>query len=534
MSRWKSPTGVCAPAGTLRRQSVARNALLALASILAMTIAAMASGGDAAQATAKGRASVASSPHRLAPAAAAVAPGDWLRFDYDAQRSGVYPSSTGIDRSDLGRLQRRVVRLSGVADSSAVELHGVLAGGRVRDLIFVTTTYGKTIAIDPTTGATVWRYVPRDIAAYLGSSQIKTATPIIDPDRAYLYAATPDGLIHKLAVATGAEVHSGGWPVRVTFDPTHEKIASALNISGGSVVVVTGGYVGDAPPYQGHVVMIDRATGRITHVWNSLCSNRHRLMDPSSCLASDSAIWARSGAVIEPGSGRILVATGNGPFNGVTNWGDSVLELSPDAARLLHNWTPRDQAQLDVTDTDLGSTAPALVSVAGYRLAVQGGKDGQLHLLNLNALNGTRGGAGRRLGGELEDISSPGGGQVLTAPAVWSHGGQVYVFVADASGTAAYMVRIGRRPQLVTAWQNGSPGTSPVVAGSLLYVYDELDGRLNVYGPTGGRLLRSLPAAAGHWSSPIVVGGQIILPTGGSTADNASRSSLFIYHLPGR
>jgi hypothetical protein len=108
------------------------------------------------------------------------------------------------------------------------------------------------------------------------------------------------------------------------------------------------------------------------------------------------------------------------------------------------------------------------------------------------------------------------------------------VFVADGSGTAAYTVRVGGSPRLATAWQNGSAGTSPVVAGGLLYVYDELDGRLNVNDPTSGRLLRSLPAATGHWSSPIVVGGRIVLPTGGSPANNASSSSLFIYHLPGR
>src|SRR5205807_6856143 len=124
----------------------------------------------------------------------------------------------------------------------------------------------------------------------------------------------------------------------VTFDAAHEKIASALNVSGDSVVVTTGGYIGDAPPYQGHLVMIDRASGRINAVWNSLCSDRHALIDPPrSCPASDSAIWARQGAVIEPGSGRILVATGNAPFNGTTNWGDSVLELSPDGQHLLHN-----------------------------------------------------------------------------------------------------------------------------------------------------------------------------------------------------
>jgi hypothetical protein len=466
---------------------------------------------------------------------ASVPGGDWTRFDYDAARRGVGPPDTGINGRDLGSLGTRVVQLDGVADSSAVELHGVTVRGHARDVIVLTTSYGKTIAIDPGTGARLWEYTPADIGSYQGSSQITTATPIADPNRRYVYAASPDGRVHKLVVATGAEVRSGHWPVRVTFDPGREKIAGALNNSGGSLVVVTGGYYGDAPSYQGHVVMIDRGSGHITRVWNSLCSNRHYLLaPPSSCPSSDSAIWARSGAVIEPGSGRILVATGNAPFNGSTDWGDSVLELTPSASGLLHNWTPTDQAQLNSNDTDLGSTAPAILPEArGYRLAVQGGKDGMLHLLNLNRLNGTRGGAGPRLGGEIEDVSSPGGAQVYTAPAVWSHGGRVYVFVADDSGTAAYVLRVGSRPQLATAWQNGSAGTSPVLAGGLLYVYDERGGALRIYEPTGGRLLRSLPAAAGHWSSPIVVGGRIILPTGGSTANDATSSAVFIYHLPG-
>ena len=64
--------------------------------------------------------------------------------------------------------------------------------------------------------------------------------------------------------------------------------------------MTTGGYIGDAPPYQGHVVAIDRASGRIRGVFNSLCSDRHTIFAPSSCASSDSAIWARSGAVVEP------------------------------------------------------------------------------------------------------------------------------------------------------------------------------------------------------------------------------------------
>jgi hypothetical protein len=298
------------------------------------------------------------------------------------------------------------------------------------------------------------------------------------------------------------------------------------------VIAVTGGYIGDAPPYQGHLVMIDRSSGRIARVFNTLCSNRRHLIGaPSSCPASDSAIWSRAGAVVEPGTRRILIATGNAPFDGSTDWGDSVLELSRDGGRLLHNWTPTDQAALNASDTDLGSASPAVLPRSGgLRLAVQGGKDGYLHVLNLDRLNGTTGGAGGRLGGEVQNIRAPGGAEVFTQPAVWSGAGRTYAFVADDSGTAAYVLGGGR---LHIAWQNGASGTSPVLAGGLLYVFDLSGGRLNVYNPVSGTSLASLPAAGGHWNSPIVVGGRIILPVG-SYHDHALSGRLLIYHVRGR
>ena len=465
-------------------------------------------------------------PTRADLAAAARAPsGDWTQFDYDAQRTGVGPGATGINAGNLRLLRERVVHLDGTVDSAPIELHAIDVGGTRRDVIVVTTTYGHTVAIEAQTGRTLWEFTPSDIGRYAGSYQVTTATPIADPDDRYVYAAAPDGLIHKLVLATGADVHNGHWPARVTYDATHEKIASPLNISGRWLVVVTGGYLGDAPPYQGHVVLIDRSSGAVAHVFNTLCSNRHYLIDPSTCSASDSAIWARAGAVIEPGSGRILVATGNAPFNGSTNWGDSVLELSPDATRVLHNWTPRNQAQLDANDTDLGSTAPALL---GDGLAVQGGKAGVLSLLDLSRLVGP----GPRTGGELQDTATPGSDQMLTAPAVWRHQGRTYVIGADGSGTTGYVLVPGARPRLRVAWSNGTAGTSPVIAGGLLYVFDP-GGALNVYWPgTGGRL-GSLPAASGHWNSPIVVGGRIVLPVGNYQA-HSDHGTLLIYHLPGR
>ena len=469
-----------------------------------------------------------------ATASAAQAAGaDWPTFDFNAQRSGVGPTRTGITAGNLGQLQLRVVTIDGIADSSAIELHAVPVGGRARDVIVVTTSYGKTIAIDPGTGARLWEFVPSGVNSAPGNPQVTTASPVADPDRRFVYAASPNGVVHKLSVVAGRQV----WSRRVTFDPRHEKLASALNVSGRYLVVVTGGYIGDIPPYDGHVVTINRSNGRVAHVWNSECSNRHRLIQASSCSVTntngDNAIWGRGGAVIEPGSRRILVATGNGPFNGRDNWGDSVLELSPDAGRLLHNWTPTNQRQLDANDTDLGSASPALLpTYAGLRLAVQGGKDGLLHLLNLGRLNGTRGGAGPRLGGQLSQTGAPGGGQVLTAPAVLGDQGKILVFVGDDSGTSAYRLVGGRHPRLQVVWQSGAPSTSPVVAGGLLYDYDEVNGRLIVRDPVSGVALRTLPVAQGHWNSPIVAGGCIILPTG-SYHDSSSTSRLEIYHLPG-
>jgi hypothetical protein len=95
----------------------------------------------------------------------------------------------------------------------------------------------------------------------------------------------------------------------------------------------------------------------------------------------------------------LLVATGNAPFNGHTYWGDSVLELTPNASGLLHNWTPANQAALNHSDLDLGSTAPVLMP--GTSLAVQGGKSGKLVLLDLRRLNGTAGGPVRSRAGSF-------------------------------------------------------------------------------------------------------------------------------------
>jgi outer membrane protein assembly factor BamB len=438
--------------------------------------------------------------------------GDWTRFGYDAARHNAGPKNTGITAGNVGKLRRQRVTLPGIADASPIYLRGVQIHGARHDAFFVTTSYGRTIAIDAASGAILWRFTPSSYASLAGSYRITNSTPVADPNRKFVYAASPDGRVHKLSVASGAEAR--GWPVRVTLLPQREKLGTSLNFARGLVLIGTGGYIGDESPYQGHVVAINAATGRVAHVWNSLCSHVHRLLNPPSCAHSRSAIWARSGVVVVPGSGNLLVATGNGLFDGKQNWGDSALMLTPNASRLLRNWTPRDHASLESGDVDLGSTAPALIG--GF--AVQGGKDGMLRLLSLSRLGGRLGATG----GELQTIAAPGSTDVFTAPAVSGN----RLFVATASGLTCYVLKGGR---LHVSWRRSEGGTSPVVAGGLLYVYN---GSLNVYAPATGKRLASYTAGgSSHWSSPIVTDGRVAVPEGNAN-DHSTSGTLDVFRLP--
>jgi outer membrane protein assembly factor BamB len=460
--------------------------------------------------------------------AAAVPSGDYTTFDYSPQRYGVAASDTGITAHNLSSLKRITVHIPGTVDSSAVELANVPVKGADHDVAIMTTSYGRTLALNLSDGHILWDFTPSSVHGLEGGSQITTASPVVDPGRKFVYVSSPDGFIHKLAVADGRQL----WSTRVTWDPGREKIAGGLNIADGELIVVTDGYDGDTPTYQGHVVTIGLASGRVTHVFNTLCSNVRTLIDPpSKCSASDSAIWGRPGSVIEPDTGNILVSTGNGPFNGHTDWGDSVLELSP-TLKLLHNFSPPNQAVLNSDDWDLGSTEPVLLPFRkGSRLAVQGGKEGLLYLLNLNRLDGTTGHAGPRTGGALQTLDGPGKTDIYSQPAVWkSPSGRVFVYVTTGAGTEAYRLTAAHR--LRVAWADTQAGTSPLIAGGLLYVYNEEQGVLNVFNPSTGHLYRSLPAAGGHWNSPIVVGGRIILPVGNDN-DHQTTGVVYIYHLPG-
>ena len=149
---------------------------------------------------------------------------------------------------------------------------------------------------------------------------------------------------------------------------------------------------------------------------------------------------------------------------------------------------------------------------------MQGGKDGKLRLLNLHRLPAP----GPTTGGELQTLPPPGGLDMFSEPAVWKG---KWVFLSTDAGTEALLLRGGR---LHAVWSNQTGGTSPVVAGNLLYVAG--GGAVNVYVPTSGRRIAQLPSGDVHWQSPIVADGRVAVAEGNAN-DHATTGVLDIYRL---
>jgi PQQ-like domain len=439
---------------------------------------------------------------------------NWPVFGYDPSRSGFNSAERTLTVGNVHRLREKwQITLPAVADSTPIALDRVKVGRRYRQMLYQTTKSGITVGIDAMTGNIVWRFTTT-------GSKITNSTPAADPSGKFIYAPGVDGMIHKLSAGKGREHRGGGFPVRITRLPNTEKDASPLNVANGYLYAVTSGYYGDAEPYDGHVVAVRLSDGKTT-VWNSLCSNKHKLPTAGSCSEQRSGIWARGGAVVDPDptmNGRIYVATGNGDFDanqGGHNYGDSVISLTSDVMSILGSYTPTNYDQLERGDVDLGSTTatmlPAQASSQTPWMLTEGGKDGVLKLINRAAMPG--------VGGELQLIDMPGG--LFSAPAVWTDGSNnAWIFLGFSYVVEAFRLQTySGVSKLVGVWQSspgqtGGEGTSPVVANGIVFVaFDDAIVALNA---VNGNLLwtsanyGSAPSFGQvHWQSPIVVNGRL-------------------------
>ncbi|MEO8034537.1 MAG: PQQ-binding-like beta-propeller repeat protein [Acidobacteriota bacterium] len=441
-------------------------------------------------------------------------------------------------------------------DGSPLFVHSISTPSGILDLVIVATQSGRVLALDAASGRPVWTVPPPP------GPRWTTSSPALDPNGKYFYAYGLDGYVHKREVSTGNEVTAGGWPEQITRKPDVEKGSSAISIAtskSGSVhlYMTVAGYPdpGDAGDYQGHLVTIDLRTGA-KHIFNAACSDKEMLFVESGSSADDcanvqSGIWARAGAVYEPRTDRVYVTTGNGVYDGNRggfNWANSVVALaadgSPNAGVPMDTFTPTDYQFLTDADLDLSSTnVAALVLPSGSPLpplAVQGGKDGRLRLLNLANLSG-QGGPGH-LGGEYQIVDLPQWGEISTRPAVWLDGKTSHVAVANGQGVTAFTLSapIKGSPVLVRSWNVPKGSSSPLYAKGVLFCVRSHE--LFALDAARGKLLWSdTDVDLVHWQTPIVVGSSLFvadargvnaytIPVGGTPIPNTIGTGSGIHH----
>ncbi len=473
----------------------------------------------------------------LALVADAAQASDWLQFGFDAAHSGVNPDETHLaDR--IGALaQIYAMPLPGDVDSAPVFLAAVSTAQGTRDLLFMTTVYGTTLAIDAADGSQVWAQPTS------GPAPVISSAPAIDPGRRYVYGAGMDGKVHKYNVGDGSEVVDSAWPETITLKPDEEKLASALVFaraaSGHAYLYATTSNFGyDLGDYQGHVTAIDLLDGTQS-VFNALCSNvaTHLASAPTtpSCVDTQAGIWGRPGVVYDANTDRIYASTGNGPFTaavGGHDWGESVLALSPalqvaagtPLSMPLDSYTPDEYAQLNSDDDDLGVESPALlpapVGSLIAHLGVQIGKDGIVRLLDLDDMSGQGGPA--HIGGEISLTTSLDyRGSLNTQPAVWTDPstGVSWLIAVYKSSVHGFFVKANARgrPLLVEAWTiSDYGGTSPIVADGVVFFVARTN-ELVALDVRSGVELWSAPVNGVHWASPIVVNGTLYLTDNDAT-----------------
>jgi hypothetical protein len=197
-----------------------------------------------------------------------------------------------------------------------------------------------------------------------------------------------------------------------------------LALANGIVYVAWASH-GDVQPYHGWVIGFNATTLARTSIYNTSPNGR------------EGGIWMSGGAPAVDSSNNLYLITGNGDYDGVNDFGDTLLKLSTNSGLTRADFfTPSDQANLDSLDLDFGSGAAVVLvdlpqGAAFQHLVIGGGKGsgfvGQIYVLNRDSLGGYKQGSG---GSDKVIQQFPINHAIFATPAFW----QNRMYLAGLSG----------------------------------------------------------------------------------------------------
>jgi hypothetical protein len=91
-------------------------------------------------------------------------------------------------------------------------------------------------------------------------------------------------------------------------------------------------------------------------------------------------IWQAGRGIASDGAGNVYIATAGGAYDGITNFGSSVLKFAPRSLKLLDWFTPTNHEFLFLQNIDM--SAGGVTLIPNSQLMFAGGKEGVIFLLN--------------------------------------------------------------------------------------------------------------------------------------------------------
>jgi hypothetical protein len=442
--------------------------------VLALVVAPAGAGVAAASSGRAARGAAVAS--RLSPLSDPTASFDNLRTGWDPNEPGLSPSV--VHGSSFGQRFRASV-------NGQVYAQPLVIGST----LIVATENNWVYGMDASTGKINWStslgkpYAIKtcnNVAPNVGV----TSTPVYDPsaNTAYMMANVNTGSavawrLFGINVTTGAITFTRGIygspsnDSHISFNGTQELQRPGLLLLNGVVYAAFSSHC-DHNPYAGYVSAVNVATGNAT-LWT----------DESGATNDMAGIWQSGGGLMSDGAGRVILASGNGisPATGPGSkppgqLAESVIRLAqnPDGTLTAQDFfSPANSATLDAGDIDYGSAGPAELPVgttAYPHIVVQGGKIGNLFLLNADNLGGHKQGPGGS-DNNLYQTNAYGG--------LWGHPGifesSTSAIPPNSSNLANYVYTVGKKDSVrcfrIDTNGSGTPKLTNVANSTLQFGY---------------------------------------------------------------
>lgn len=453
-----------------------------------------------------------------------------LTYHNDNARTGQNTTETiltpaNVNSSHFGKLFSVPVDGNVYAQPLVVSKVNIPASG-AHNVVYAATENDSLYAIDADHGSVIWQVSFTNEAAGITAVSSAatscnninptlgiTGTPVIDMSTTTIYLVTftnENGVfiqrLHALDISSGAE--KSGSPVVIqasvagtgtgnvnhllSFDPLKNHQRPSLLLENGHIIIGWASHC-DLSPFHGWVMSYNAATLQQESVLNTTPNG------------GDGGVWQSGAGPAADANSNVYFATGNGNYDGVSNFGDSILRVSGfgSASQSIADWfTPFDQTTLNAEDQDLGSGGvlllPDLPSGSPHpQLLVEVGKLGTIYLIdrtNMGRNCGSTCTSDTQIVQELTNAI----GRTYGMPAYWN--GNVY-FGGSSDKLKAYSLNANNSNRLSdsftseSAEQFGYPGPTPSVSsnglvGGIVWALDN-----NSYNSTCCQALHAYSAA---------------------------------------